>query len=145
MSKPKVTVYILSHNYAQYLPQAVESVLNQLYTDWELLLIDDGSDDDSARIMERYAQADPERIRVFSHHPARGLTACANLALGEARGDYIIRLDADDYFDESALLVLATYLDRHPEVGLVYPNYYYVNAAGDVPRGAGAAQCILRL
>jgi glycosyltransferase involved in cell wall biosynthesis len=132
MSKPKVTVYILNHNYARFLPQAIESVERQLFDDWELLLIDDGSDDESAPIMERCQQANPERVRVFAHHPARGLPACANLALSEARGEYIIRLDADDYFDEAALLVLATYLDQHPEVGLVYPNYYYVNAAGDV-------------
>jgi CMP-N-acetylneuraminic acid synthetase len=132
MSKPTVTVYVLSHNYAHYLPQAVDSVLRQLFRGWELLLIDDGSDDDSTAIMERYVLAYPEQMRVFSHRPARGLTACANLALNEARGAYIIRLDADDFFDESALLVLATYLDQHPDVGLVYPNYTYVNAAGDV-------------
>jgi CMP-N-acetylneuraminic acid synthetase/glycosyltransferase involved in cell wall biosynthesis len=132
LSKPKVTVYILNHNYARFLPQAIESVEQQLFADWELLLIDDGSDDESASIMEAYQQAHPDRTRLFTHHPARGLPACANLALREAHGEYIIRLDADDYFDEAALLVLATYLDQHPEIGLVYPNYYYVNAAGDV-------------
>jgi CMP-N-acetylneuraminic acid synthetase len=132
LSKPKVTVYILNHNYARFLPQAIESVERQLFDDWELLLIDDGSDDESVPIMERCQQANPARVRVFAHSPARGLPACANLALSEARGEYIVRLDADDYFDEAALLVLASYLDQHPEVGLVYPNYYYVNAAGDV-------------
>ncbi len=132
MSKPAVTVYILSHNYARYLPQAVESVINQLYDDWELLLIDDGSEDNSTAIMEGYAAQQPDRMRAFSHQPGKGLTACANLALKEARGRYIIRLDADDYFDESALLVMATYLDRHPDVGLVYPNYFYINAEGDM-------------
>ncbi len=132
MSRPKVTVYILSHNYARFLPLAIDSVIGQLYADWELLLIDDGSEDDSALIMERYALAYPDQIRVLSHRPARGLPACANMALDASRGEYIVRLDADDYFDESALLVLATYLDRHPHVGLVYPNYTYINAEGEV-------------
>ena len=60
------------------------------------------------------------------------MRACANEALELARGEYIIRLDADDYFDQSALLVLSDYLDRHPNVGLVYPNWIYITEFGDV-------------
>lgn len=129
--KPKVTVYIPCHKYGHFLAQAVESVLVQIYGDWELIIIDDASVDETAEIADYYATLHPDRIRVLRHAPARGLQACANLALEAARGDYITRLDADDFLDESALLVLATYLDRHPDVGLVYPNYTYVNEQGD--------------
>jgi len=129
--KPKVTVYIPCHNYGRFLTQAVESVLEQSYEDWELIIIDDGSEGETVKIADHYASLHPDRIRVLRHAPARGLQACANLALEAARGDYIMRLDADDFLDESALLVLATYLDRHPDVGLVYPNYTYVNEQGE--------------
>jgi glycosyltransferase involved in cell wall biosynthesis/CMP-N-acetylneuraminic acid synthetase len=128
--RPKVTVYIPSHDYGRYLAQAVESVLSQSYDDWELIIVDDGSLDETRAVADRYAAAHAGRIRVLRHATARGLQACANLALEEARGEYILRLDADDYLDENALLVLATYLDNHPEVGLVYPNYVYVDELG---------------
>ena len=131
-SKPKVTVYIPCHNYGRFLAQAVESVLEQSYEDWELIVIDDGSVDETAEIADRYATLHPDRIRILRHAPARGLQACANLALEAARGDYIMRLDADDYLDESAVLVLATYLDSHPDVALVYPDYTYVDEQGEI-------------
>jgi CMP-N-acetylneuraminic acid synthetase len=128
--RPRVTVYIPCRNYGAFLAQAIESVVGQSYTYWELIVIDDGSADETGEVAERYAARHPERVRVVRHTTAQGLPACANRALEEARGDYIIRLDADDFFDESALLVLVNCLDRHPEVGLVYPNYTYVDERG---------------
>jgi len=132
MKKPRVTVYIPCHNYGRFLRDAVDSVLAQHFDDWELIIVDDGSTDDTARIAEACVARYPDQIRVIRNHRAKGLQAGANAALEAARGDYIMRLDADDYLDENALLVLATYLDRHPDVGLVYPNYVYVNEVGDV-------------
>jgi len=128
--KPKVTVYIPCHNYGRFLPQSIESVLAQSSADWELIIIDDGSSDDTESVANQYASQRSDKIRVFRHSRAEGLRACANLALKAAHGDYIMRLDADDFLDESALLVLGDYLDRHPEVALVYPNYVYVDEDG---------------
>lgn len=127
----KVTVYIPCHNYGRFLTQAVESVLRQTREDWELILIDDGSRDGTAEIAGAFQRRHAERIRLIHHPEARGLRACANAALRIARGEYILRLDADDYLDDNALLVLASALDRHPEVALVYPNYTYVDEAGN--------------
>lgn len=128
--KPKVTVYIPCHNYGRFLEQAIDSVIAQSYESWELIILDDGSSDDTGKIIQNYLEQYPKRIRGLCHYPARGLQACANLALDIARGDYIMRLDADDYLDESALLVLASYLDKHRDVGLVFPNYTYINEKG---------------
>lgn len=128
--RPRVTVYIPCHRYGVFLAQAIDSVAGQSYADWELIVIDDGSTDETREVAERYAGRHPERIRVVCHPTTQGLAACANRALDEARGDYVIRLDADDFFDESALLVLVDWLDRHPDVGLVYPNYTYVDERG---------------
>jgi CMP-N-acetylneuraminic acid synthetase len=126
-----ITVYIPCHNYGRYLEQAVESVIRQTYVHWEMILINDGSKDDSAEIMARYAAAHPEKIRIISHPKPAGLQISANEALRQARGRYIMRLDADDYLDENAFLVLSHYLDQHPNIALVYPNYVYIDAQGN--------------
>lgn len=130
--KPKVTVYVPCRAYGRYLSQALESVLAQTMHDWELLIVDDGSEDETSRIARRYEAAHPDRLRVLRHPSPRGLQACANTALQAAQGELILRLDADDYLDENALLVLSAYLDAHPDVALVFPNYIYVDEAGSV-------------
>jgi len=127
---PKVTVYIPCHNYGRFLKDAVASVFGQIFTDWELLIIDDGSTDNTLEVIAELQQIYPDTFRVFIHRNSLGLPFCANLALREARGEYVMRLDADDYLDESALLTLSTFLDKHPKIGLVYPNYIYVDESG---------------
>jgi CMP-N-acetylneuraminic acid synthetase len=129
-SVPKITVYTTTFNYGRYLPQAIESVLRQTFPSWELLVLDDASTDDTARILQRY-EGHP-KIRLVRNEINQGLIATANQALSLARGEYIVRLDADDFFDENALLVLSTTLDQKPDIGLVYPDYYHVDEKGDV-------------
>jgi CMP-N-acetylneuraminic acid synthetase len=126
---PKVTVYIPVHNYGRFLPQAIESVAAQKYHDWELIVINDGSTDETREVLARYS-AHPQIAVV--HQQQRGLPVSNNVALRLARGEYIVRLDADDYLDENMLLVLANILDTHPAVGLVYPDYYRVDERGDI-------------
>jgi glycosyltransferase involved in cell wall biosynthesis/CMP-N-acetylneuraminic acid synthetase len=130
LSRPKVSVYIPCHDYGRYLDSAIRSVFEQTYKDWELVVIDDGSSDETGAVAREWATRHPERVRLLHNAAPRGLQACANMAIEVARGDYVIRLDADDFFDESALHVLAGYLDEHPDVGLVYPNYTYVDDHG---------------
>lgn len=129
-ARPRVTVYITCHNYGRFLAQAIDSVVSQSFTGWELLLIDDASVDETGRVAASYADREPQRVRVFRNEEAQGLPVCSNLAFDQARGEYVLRLDADDYLDESALLVLASYLDLHPDVALVYPNYTYIDEHG---------------
>jgi CMP-N-acetylneuraminic acid synthetase len=129
MESRKVTVYIPSHNYAKYIVQAVNSVLKQKFHDWELIVIDDGSTDDTPKILEKFS-AHP-KIKVIRQQK-KGLNTTNNIALRLARGQYIMRLDADDYLDENALLVLSNILDTHPDVGLVYPDYYRVDERGAI-------------
>ena len=128
----KVTVYVPSRNYGRFLRKSIESVFFQSFTDWELIIFDEASDDETGAIAREFLARAPDRVRFIRHDCPLGLRACANEALDLARGEYIIRLDADDYFDQSALLVLSDYLDRHPNVGLVYPNWTYITEFGDV-------------
>lgn len=124
-----MTVYIPSHNYARFLPQAVESVLSQTLKDWELIVIDDGSTDDTQSVLGRYAGH--PRIRILQQE-RKGLNVTNNIALRLANARYLMRLDADDYLDENALLVMSHVLDSKPEVGLVYPDYWLVDEQGEV-------------
>lgn len=125
--KPKVTVYIVSRNYGKFLCEAIESVLRQTYSDWELLLVNDGSSDNTVEVMERYKS--DKRIRLFNTQ-GLGLTKVSNIALDNAKGDYFIRLDADDVFDENILLVLSNCLDKNPRLVLVFPDYFLMDETG---------------
>src|SRR5688500_18182204 len=124
LMSPKVTVYIPCHNYGRYLHRSVSSVLTQTMEDWELIIIDDGSTDGTRELLKNYLGN--HKVRIVEQED-RGLNVTNNIAVRLARGRYVMRLDADDYFDENILTVLSSVLDRMPDVGLVYPDYYVVN------------------
>ncbi len=129
MKNIKTTVYIVSHNYGKYLETAIESVLRQTIDDWELIIIDDNSSDNTSAIMNLYKG--DRRIRLFST-PGIGLPAVCNVALEKSQGKYFIRLDGDDIFEENILLVLNNYLDRNPECSMVFPDYYLIDEFGGI-------------
>ena len=127
--RPKVTVYITSYNYADYVEKAVESVLNQTLQDFELLIFNDGSTDNTEEVLKKY-EANP-KITVINQQN-KGMPKTCNEAIRKAKGEYIVRLDADDYFDENMLFVLANVLDSKPELGMVYPDYYEIDDCGEI-------------
>lgn len=126
---PLVTVYVTSYNYGRYIRQAIDSVLAQTLQDFELIIIDDGSTDDSRSIIETYV-GHPKIRPIFQQN--KGLNVTNNIALRAARGLYIMRLDADDWLDPHAIEVLSNVLQRNSTVGLVFPDYYLVDAEGNV-------------
>ncbi|MFA6317542.1 MAG: glycosyltransferase [Elusimicrobiota bacterium] len=126
---PLVTVYIPSHNYGRFIERAVESVLRQTMSRWELIIINDGSTDDTVERLKRFEGLFGVRIL---HQTKKGLNVSNNVALRLANAPYVMRLDADDYLDESALLVMSHILDTKKDVGLVYPDYYMVDEEGEV-------------
>lgn len=128
---PLVTVYLPCRNYGAYLARAIASVREQVYPHWELLVFDEASDDDSLAIAQHHARED-DRIKVFHNESPQGLQRIANRALELAQGRYIVRLDADDWFDESALLVLVAKMETDDKLGLVFGNYYYTAPDGRV-------------
>lgn len=129
---PRVTVYIASFNYGKYIREAIESVLRQSYDSWELIVIDDGSSDETPSVLRQYQEM--SRVRIFTNDRNEGLTRTSNKAISLAQGEYVVRLDADDYFDENALLVMTHVLDTRPEIALVYPDYYVVSEDGEIIR-----------
>jgi len=121
---PLVTVYITNYNYGQYLIKAIESVLSQTYDYMELIIIDDGSDDGSRSIIEKYSP----RANIFSvFQKNKGLNASNNVAFKMARGKYIMRLDADDFLAPQAVEIMTSELERNSDCALVFPDYYLVD------------------
>lgn len=97
----KISVIVPVYRVEQTLARCVESVFAQTFTDWELLLIDDGSDDDCPRLCDAYAQAD-SRVRVC-HQPNAGLGAARNCGIDMAQGDALLFLDSDDCLSADTL------------------------------------------
>ena len=127
--EPLVTVYITSYNYGRYIRQAIDSVLSQTMQDFELIIIDDGSTDDSRSLIDAYSRH--AKIRpIFQQN--KGLNVTNNIALRAARGTYVMRLDADDWLDPHAIEVLSNVLNRNSEIGMVFPDYYLVDSEGNI-------------
>lgn len=129
MTSPLVTVYITNYNYGRYVETAIRSVLGQTFGDYELLVIDDGSTDGSRDVILGF-EAHPRVRLIFQDN--LGLNRTNNVALRAARGKYIMRLDADDYLDPNALLVLTSEMERDDSIAMVFPDFYYIDAAGTI-------------
>ena len=118
-SPPRVSVIICTYNRATYLPRAINSLLAQTYQDFEIVIVDDCSQDNTAQVLAEFG--DP-RIRVFRHDRNKGLSAGRNTALRHARGELICFLDDDDeYFPDSLAMRVNRMEDS--QVGLVYTAY----------------------
>ena len=124
MKTPLVTIYITNYNYAHYIEKAIESVVNQSFKDYEVLIIDDGSTDDSREIIEKYSKNSNFQI-IYQKN--KGLVVTNNIALRLSQGKYIMRLDADDYLDVNALNIMVSEMESDNDLGLVFPNYFIVD------------------
>lgn len=134
MSTPRVSVIIPFHDSESFLDESIRSVVEQTFTDWELLLVDDRSSDASASIARGYATRDQGRIRCLEHEGRanRGVSASRNLGLRHARGEYVAFLDADDVWLPRKLEEQVLYMEQHPAAGLVYGRIgYWYSWTGD--------------
>jgi glycosyltransferase involved in cell wall biosynthesis len=117
---PAVSAITIFHDAEAWLREAVASVLAQTWTDWELLLVDDGSTDGSTAIARALAQEHAGRVRYLTHpgRANRGMSASRNLGVAHARGRSVAFLDADDVWLPSALAAQVAALDTCPEAGM---------------------------
>ena len=120
--EPLVSAIIIFLNGEKYLDEAIQSVIDQTYSNWELLLVDDGSSDRSTEIARSYAKLRPDKIRYLEHegHQNKGMSATRNLGISRANGDYIGFLDADDIWLPDKLAEQMAIFKQHPECGMVY-------------------------
>jgi glycosyltransferase involved in cell wall biosynthesis len=133
---PTVSAIVIFLNAERFFEEALESILQQDYDDWELLLVDDGSTDGSTEMARRYAEHDPERIRYLTHprRENRGMSASRNLGVREARGEYVAFLDADDTWLPGKLTRQVAILDSYPTAAMVYgPTLRWYSWDGETP------------
>jgi glycosyltransferase involved in cell wall biosynthesis len=126
-------------NAGRFMQESIESVLAQTCDEWELLLVDDGSTDDSTAIAHRYAAAHPGKIRCLAHEGRRneGASASRNLGACHAKGEYLAFLDADDVYLPGKLQHQLPLLDAHPDVAMVYAATEYWYSWSGQPADAG--------
>lgn len=118
---PLVSILVGFLNAERFLEETIGGVFSQTFEDWELILVDDGSSDDSSRIAQRYTAEYPDKVHYLTHSGHRNLGVCAsrNLALGCAQGRFIAILDADDVWLPEKLSRQVNILNDHPHVGMV--------------------------
>lgn len=114
---PLVSVLMPVRNGAAHVDEAIASIVAQTFKSWELVVVDDGSIDDTSLRLAAWAKSDP-RIVVISHGPI-GLVAASNTAVQAARGAYLARLDSDDVAHPERLAKQVSYMDRHPDLVVV--------------------------
>jgi glycosyltransferase involved in cell wall biosynthesis len=121
----KVSVIIPAFNASQFIAQAIESVLDQTFTDRELIVVDDGSTDDTASIVMRYG----DKLR-YIYQKNQGLSSARNTGIDRAEGELIALLDADDFWDREKLTYQVALCDSSPDIGVVYTALKVVDNDG---------------
>lgn len=117
MNSPKISVVMSNYNTNnEYLKLAVNSILNQTFKDFELIIVDDASDNDNLQILEEYRD---KRIKLIKNNKNLGLAANLNTAISLAKGEYIARMDTDDISMPSRLEKQFNYLEKHPDIGVL--------------------------
>ena len=119
--QPKISVIVAVYNAEKYIKRCIDSLLSQTFTDFEVLLIDDGSTDGSSRICDEYAAKD-SRLRVF-HNENQGIGATRHFGIDHAKGEYTIHVDSDDWVEKNMLLELYESAVAN-EADIVFCDYY---------------------
>src|SRR5690606_27180261 len=138
MNKPAISVFMPVYNGEKFLAATIESVLKQTFTDFEFLIVDDGSTDRSEEIIR---QSGDERIRLISHQENQGIYATNMEGIREAAGEFIALMDHDDICLPDRLEQQYNYLIAHPDVAVCGGNAKYISENGDVLEEVGVALC----
>ncbi|WP_432401160.1 glycosyltransferase [Wukongibacter sp. M2B1] len=118
----KVSVIIPTYNYGKYICDAVDSILKQTYTDYEIIVVDDGSTDGTDDILKKYGD-----ILSYYYIKNQGPAAARNFGIEKSKGKYISFLDADDAFLPEKLDIQVDILENNRDTGLVHSDFLYVN------------------
>ena len=133
--EPKVSIIMGIYNCADTLAEAIDSILSQTFWDWELIMCDDGSKDNTLQIAEEYASKFPEKIFVIKNVRNYGLNYTLNHCLKYVRGEYVARMDGDDISLSHRLQIENDFLDSHPEYAIVSSPIIYFDEKGDWGEG----------
>lgn len=126
----KISVFTPNHNNSGYLKQSIESVLNQSHIDFEYLIYDDGSTDNSVDVIREYTD---DRIKFFELDKQENVGVVINKSFDESEGDYWCWCPSDDYFHLDLLKEKIDYIDKYPK-SILYNDWYIINETGKVLR-----------
>ena len=115
---PRVSVLMPAYNVEKYVGEAIESILNQTFKDFEFIIINDGSTDNTAKIIKEYAKKD-KRIKFINNKKNQGFIAALNECLDVAKCEYVAKMDSDDISLPNRLEKQIEFLDSHPDYGMV--------------------------
>ena len=125
---PLVSVIMPAYNSADFIAEAIQSVLHQFHPNWELLIIDDASEDNTVEIIKKFASADP-RIQLFQNKTNQGTGVSRNIGIKAAQGSYISFLDADDLWLPKKLETQLDFMKSH-DLEMTYSSYYLIKESG---------------
>lgn len=118
---PKVSIIMPVYNAEKYVSEAIESVRNQSYENWELIIVDDGSIDRSPEIIDAYSRKDP-RIKSL-HQKKQGVSMARNFALCQTHGEYVTFIDSDDVYHPDRLYRMVQIFEKYPNCDIVFSSY----------------------
>ncbi len=135
---PVVSVVIPAYNAAQYLPESIQSVLLQSWQDFEIIIVDDGSTDNTQEVVGAFNSI---KIRYVRQENSGGPSRPRNVGIHHARGKYISLFDSDDLMSRNKLAEAVSFLERYSDLGLVFANFEVCNERGDIFPGTFLDEC----
>ncbi|GAA4882797.1 hypothetical protein GCM10023311_01140 [Flaviramulus aquimarinus] len=131
IAKPKISVIMAVYNAESYLEEAIDSILEQSFTDFEFLILNDCSTDNSSKILDEYASKD-ERVKIFTNKENLGLTKNLNKLIKLANGEFLARMDADDISLSKRFEEQINFFENHPDIHIVGTFSQDISENGEV-------------
>lgn len=132
-----VSIVMPLYNGEKYLEKCIKSVISQTFTDWELIIVDDGSTDSSLCICKKIAECDPRIIVI--HQENAGVSMARNNGLKRVTGKYVTFLDCDDLYTENRLEVMTSLIEKHPDCECLFSDYYELTGENTVKEDKNTA------
>lgn len=127
---PQISVIMGIYNCSETLPEAIESIINQTFSDWELIMCDDGSNDNTYEVAKKYADKYEGKIILLKNKQNEGLNYTLNKCLEIAKGEYIARMDGDDHCSANRFEVELEAFKQEPEIAIVSTDMQYFDETG---------------
>lgn len=131
MAKPVISVVVSAFNSEITLPQTIDSILNQSFKDFELIISDDGSTDNTRNIIEKYAQQDDRIIKVYNNHTGY-ISKVINNGFKRARGRYYSTVDSDDYIREDCFQLTLDFIKKNNRTGMIYTDHVMIDKNNNI-------------
>ena len=137
---PELSIIIPCYNYARYLKESVDSIIQQDYRNYELIIVDDGSSDDTWEVMQEYSRRFPH-VRIFQHAVNQGIFKASQTGWNEARGQYLHFFGSDDLYHPTCLSQIMHMFHNNQHLGLVCTDLGYFDSAGEIPTKKALEGC----